>query len=1063
MIPIKPKNVFWSDEQWRAIFDSGKSILVNAGAGSGKTAVLTQRIIEILKNNIGLDRLVVLTFTKAAASEMKERVRKQLMKIVATNPKLSKQLDYIDQAAIQTFDAFALSLVKRYHYLLGVNKNINIGDKVILALKRKEIITAVFNELYESKNQDFLDLISTFSVKKDDLVREYIYNICIKIDLLANSEEFLENYLAHFYSEEFLDARINEFDELIKFDIERIRLRLQNIENIVSDDKLVSFYEDLKSSLTDILAARTYKGYLDCINTSLPRMPAKIEDEDEKIKVKYERDQITKLINKIKDNLVYSSSDEIKEELISTKRFSKVIIEIVREVNIRYLKAKEALNLYDFLDIAKMAVRLFRENNDLRNYYKSNLYEILVDEYQDTSDIQEELISLISNNNVYMVGDMKQSIYRFRNANPDIFKNKYDNFKDNPAAAAIDLSKNFRSRREVLNNINKVFQETMSPTLGGVDYNDNHALEFGNKKYDENIANENYDFEIFTYSYAEDGLTTSEKEAFIVANDIKNKIEAKYQIYDKDLNIVRDARFSDFTILVSEKSKFELYKKIFEYKNLPLVIHKEEDFVRSNEIYVIKNILRAIYSLLDFEYYKDNFKDAIYSVLRSFLIEATDKDISLIFIGDIKEGLNLRFKTFYSKLTNIARKVEKCTLSDILDLIYQEFDIYVKIVKLGNVNEIENKLNFLLDKFKELDSSGYNLLAAINYLEVLINEGYDIETSEVGKIDDSAINIMTIHKSKGLEFPVCYYVELSSRFKTTESNDRIVFDKVYGLVFPVFKEGLRDTIYKSLLKNKYLVEEISERLRLFYVALTRAKEKMILVSPEFDDVTDFSEEIPLVERLNYNSFYSILNSLKTTLALYIKSTLVNGSLEYKDLKKGILEVKKTTPIEIRSVNVKKELEEKEIASSASKKLLDKETIKLMEFGTLIHSYLELIDYKLDLDSQLNKLNLDENQKAKIRSFYDIDIFKKNIINIYHEYQFSYSLDNILYKGIIDLIVELEDELIIIDFKLSNLEKKEYKLQLEAYYNYLKNTTNKKVKAYLYSVINEELRLIIEGE
>ena len=546
--------------------------------------------------------------------------------------------------------------------------------------------------------------------------------------------------------------------------------------------------------------------------------------------------------------------------------------------------------------------------------------------------------------------------------------------------------------------------------------------------------------------------------------NISEKISSKYQIYDKDQGCIRDCKYADFTILVSEKGKFELFKKIFEYNQLPLVIHKEEDFVRSSEIYVLKNILRAVYSLIDYNYFKDNFKDSIYSILRSFLINAADEDIAYIFSGDIKEGLNLRFNEVYTSLINISRMVEKSTLRQILGEIYHIFDVYYNIVKLGNVDEVENKLHYLLDKFALLDESGYTLLDAIEYLEVLINEGYDMEATEVVRIDDTAVNIMTIHKSKGLEFPVCYYLELGSRFKISETNDRISFDKDYGFVFPVFKEGLKDTIYKDLVKNKNLFEEISERLRVFYVALTRAKEKIIIVSEEFSKVPDFyAGSISLVDRLNYNSFYSILNSLRSTLAPYLKPSLIKGTKEYLRGRIVDLESKQTPKINLRSVNVDIIEEEKKLGSTATPMLLSKAKIENMEFGSLIHEYLELIDFKKDLNKQLENLEISDKIKAKLINFYNLDIFKENILNIYHEYHYSYTKDNIVNKGIIDLILEFVDKILIIDFKLLDLEKTEYTRQLQIYSDYLKRLTNKKIDAYLYSIIKEELRIIIRGE
>ena len=1062
MIPIKPKNVFWSDEQWQAIHESGKSILVNAGAGSGKTAVLTTRIIEILKKGIGLDKLIVLTFTKAAASEMKERVRRELEKSVDDMPSLREELDYIDQSAIQTFDAFALSIVKRYHYLLGVDKSINIGDAVILSIKRKEIINQVFEELYSLGDVEFLNFVDRFTIKNDNQLQNYIFNVSNKLDLLSSSDEYLETYIDNYYNDEYINSRIEEYEKLIKFDLDRIKVRLKNIENVVSDPALVELNEKLIDSLTDLLASRTYKGFKDNVDISIPRMP-RGSDEVEKIIVSKEKDEISKLTKRIKENLIYEDTSQIYNEIMSTKEDGKVIIRILREVEKRYSQFKKEINLYDFLDVAKLAIKLFRENDEVRKYYKENIHEILIDEYQDTSDIQEILISLISNNNVYMVGDIKQSIYRFRNANPNIFKDKYDLFKASDRDVAIDLSKNFRSRKEVLENINSIFSKVMTLDLGGVDYNENHFLTFGNKKYELNRPNTNYNLEILKYAVDESDLNKSEKEAFIIARDILDKLRNNYQVFDKDAGVVRSAKFSDFTILTTEKSKYEIYKKIFEYLGLPLVIHKEEDFVRSNEIFVIKNLLRAVLSLNDYEYYQANFKDSVLSILRSFLVEAKDEDISLIFLGNIKDGLNLRFNDIYTNLILCSKLVEKSSLKEILHEIYRKFDVYYKIVKLGNVEETENKLNFLLKKFEELDKIGYKLKDAISYLEVLIEEGLDIEGSGSSKIDGNAINMMSIHKSKGLEFPICYFAELSSRFRLVELNDRILFDKGYGLIIPVFKEGLKDTIYKELLRQKYLVEEISERLRVFYVALTRAKEKIIIVMEDYEEAIDFKQEaVPMVERLNYNSLYSVLNSIKHILIPYSRDVLHNGTTNYEEKTYVDFKSKKTKPLIRRTVSAKLIEEETKTASTSSRSLQSREEIANMEFGTLIHEYFELLDYRKDIRSQLENTDLSENIKTKIEAFFNLDIFKKEILNIYHEYQFSYLIDNIIYRGIIDLVLETKTELLIIDYKLSNLDNEAYNKQLKIYYDYLITKTNKPVKAYLYSIINEELREVIGG-
>lgn len=1061
MIPKKPNNVRWSDEQWLAIHASGQNILVNAGAGSGKTAVLTERVIQILKKGVKLESLIVLTFTKAAASEMKQRIREALNKEVHEYPILLDALEYLDQAAIQTFDAFALEMVKRYHYLLGVDRNINIGDKVIFTVKKKAIIDEVFEEFYEEENEDFHKFISFYSVKHDENLKKYIYQIDKKIDLIADREYFLDHYLENYYHEDFINTAVNDFLKLLEIEVIRIKQRLERLKIRVQDETLVNHVADIEERLSGLLGCKRYEDYLNNIDVSLPMIPRKVDDEDEKVMVTYEKEQIKDLIKKIKSYLLYQSEAEMHQEIWSTKDQAKIIIDILKRVDVKYNEFKYAMNSYEFLDIAKLAIKLVRENGELREQIKSSIYEILIDEYQDTSDIQEILIGYLANNNVYMVGDIKQSIYRFRNANPDIFKDKYQDFKDNNTGLAIDLSKNFRSREEVLANINLVFSQVMSFELGGVDYNENHALVFGNKNYSKNRVNDNYHLEIYSYDYQEEELTNHEIEAFIIADDILHKIKNRYQIYDKDQDLVRDATFSDFTILASEKKQFELYKKIFEYKQIPLVIHKDEDFIRSSEIYVIKNILRAIYSLVDKKYYQDNFRDAVFSVLRSFLVEASDQDISLVFVGDAEQGLKLRFPEIYAHLMNLSQAIENHTASEILGQIYDSFKIYENIVKLGNVEQLEDKLNYLLAKFQEFDQLGYRIIDTITYLEAVLEEKLDIEFSSPMMIEENVVNMMTIHKSKGLEFPVCYFPELDNRFNFSDVQDRIIFDNQYGIIIPTFKEGLTDTFYKHLISQKFRREEISERMRVLYVALTRAKEKIIIVSSKFEEsYKDDISLVPLVDRLNYRSLFSIVSSIKYSLQDYLKPVLVTGNKEYEKISNlNKLGIKETPSIEKHQVSLQKIEEKRTIASKGTNNLLTKETVLNMEFGTLIHKYLESLDFFSDIREQLTHVQINQNIKEKILKFFELDIFHKNIINTYHEHQFIVTINNEVVHGIIDLILETKEELIIIDYKLSDLAKEEYLHQLRIYQQYLETISPKKVTTYLYSIIKEELKLI----
>ena len=394
---------------------------------------------------------------------------------------------------------------------------------------------------------------------------------------------------------------------------------------------------------------------------------------------------------------------------------------------------------------------------------------------------------------------------------------------------------------------------------------------FGNKKYLENIANSSYNMEILSYQVPDSkgSFKRQEVEAFIIANDIKNKIVSGYQVLDE--NGPRLASFRDFTILTRTKSNFELYKKIFEYLQIPLAIHKEDPFVLSDEIFVIKNILICIQAFRN-NNFDDQFKLSLMSVLRSFILRIDDKIISKI-IGkeNIISNLKQELPDIYQKFVELSKLSKETTIGNLILEIYQSFSFYEKIILLGNVDLLEDKLLYLASKARELSKIGYGLDELIEYFNWIIEEGLDIEFNRYVSSDADVVNMMSIHKSKGLEFPVCYYADLSTRFNLQEIKDRFIFHVDYGILVPIANELLVDTFYKDLLEHQYKLEEIGEQIRLLYVALTRAKEQIVLVTPELvNDTFELGSLVPYTDRVEYRTFYDILESINYALNPFIK-------------------------------------------------------------------------------------------------------------------------------------------------------------------------------------------------
>ena len=321
----------------------------------------------------------------------------------------------------------------------------------------------------------------------------------------------------------------------------------------------------------------------------------------------------------------------MKNCLLETITYAKAIIKIINELDEKVLGYKGKYASFEFNDIAKMAIKIAKTPN-AKKEISSSFKEIMVDEYQDTSDLQETLVNLISNNNVYMVGDIKQSIYRFRNANPLIFKNKYDKYSKEDGGIKIDLLKNFRSRDKVLENINKIFNLLMDDDFGGANYKESHQMVFGNTVYSENSVNTD-DLDVFVYNKEDKKYSDTEYEAFIIAGDIKEKILSGYKVLDKETKTLRPCKYDDFCILIDRKNGFEIYKKIFEYLDLPLLIYYDEKITNEKDILVLKNLIDLIVCIYNKDY-KQKFKYDFYSILRSFLYNEKDEVFINYFVNN---------------------------------------------------------------------------------------------------------------------------------------------------------------------------------------------------------------------------------------------------------------------------------------------------------------------------------------------------------------------------------------------------------------------------------------------
>lgn len=1028
----------WTQEQTSAIYESGTNIIVSAGAGSGKTAVLSQRVLEKIKSGIHINELLILTFTKAAASEMKDRIRKK----IASDKELENELNLLNSSYITTFDSFALSVVKKYHYLLNIPKNISITDESIVKIKHKEIIDNIFEGLYESKILDFEKLIDKYCVKNDNSIREVISNICMVIDGFIDKYEYIDNIKNNFYTDESINKIIEEYYSFLEEKRSLIKLELNNLSCYFDYD----YIDKINNSISSIMECDIKDLHL-ITNVDLPKVPRGSEEDAKNCKKGF-NESIKSLLSFSE----YGDYENIKNNILLTKSIVFTILDIV-SIYIENMKEyKEENQIYTFNDISSLAIKIVKENESARCELKNSFKEIMIDEYQDTNDVQDIFISYIENNNVYMVGDIKQSIYRFRGSNPDIFKEKYEKYSNNNGGRKIDLIKNFRSRSEVLNNINRIFELIMDYNIGGAEYKQSHEMIYGNTLYDkEKDENINYNIDILEYDNDKDsGYSNMEVEIFSIAKDIKDKLNSKLKVFDKETGKLRDATYNDFVIICDRSKYFNDFKKIFEYLGIPLCILKDDKLNSSIDISIIKNIIDLIIRINNKDYGID-YKYDLLSIGRSFLYELDDSYLFDIFNSQNYEN-NIIYNDF-SKINSINSKSIPEILEEILDIT----DFYNKIYKIGDYENINVRIKTIYNLASEFNNKGNNIIKFRDYLNNIIDEGIDIKYNAYMTSSES-VKILTTHKSKGLEYPICYFADLDHEFNYKELTKSFVVSKKYGLIVANNLENDDKSILKLVYKNDYKKNEISEKIRLFYVALTRAREKIIIVIPKKDMISLEKNENGVIEegrRLSFNKLSDFIYAVKYYLSDYFKDIdidKINLSKNYlykRDVNKLISN--KLSNIIVNEIQVDKEIINDEHFSHENIGLISLQSKKNMEYGTKIHEVFEYIDMK-NYDESIIE---DDFIRSKVSKFMNNELLK-NIkdADVYHEYEFEYEMDNTNYHGIIDLMLEYDDRINIIDFKLKNIMNSDYIKQLNGYKEYINRISGKKINLYLYSIMDE---------
>ncbi len=1023
----------FTENQQRAISLRNKNVLVSAGAGSGKTAVLKERVLSKVNDGVSIDQMLILTYTKAAAFEMKTRISNTLKE----NDKID-ELKKIETAQITTFDSYFLNLANKYFLELGLDKNITIVDDILIQTKKKQIIDEIFTDYYKKNDAIFTNFVEDYTIFEDDNLVDNVIELSYEIEkILVKKGDHAFKFAID------IDETFQQFEGLVLEKIVLIRESLQSMQQYALEDSELKFVESYNNKLYPLLVSNEYNNSYEFFQESFRAPSLRSGNNKEKLKsisetIKSELSELSKICTLPKEEFI--------KNLESTLPYNDLILEIVKELNSRLYNFKKSINCFEFSDITKMCIELLENNLDIRKIESSIYNEIMVDEYQDTNDFQNYFISLISQNNVYMVGDVKQSIYGFRNANPKNFSDLEKEYKKNPQKGeVVNLMDNFRSRDNVLNGINLIFEKVMTEEVGGVIYDDDQKLMYGNKSFEKKDSSQDYDFKVLTYdveTFEDTDLNIHKKyiEPYLVAKDIKEKIDNKHQILDLKLGDLRDCEFKDFAVLTRAKTNFRYYEEMFEHFGLVASSQKEPSFKTHSIVILFQSIIQ--YLSLDSK--NSNRFISKLSIFRSFVSDVTDPEIEDYILNNIK---STSIEEIENKLFEVSIN-KSSSLKLLFDSIIDVFDIYYHITKLPEVIGSLDRIESISSVCSNFDKFGYDIYQLNEYLQFIDNnENVDvIISSEISS--HNAVQIMTIHKSKGLEFPIVYLPELKGIFSKGLTKSDIKFSSKYGIFMPFIESNIKKRQFIDYLAlNELKKVDLSESIRILYVALTRAKEQFIFVAPDkFDESVNLAYANTFIKVLStIGDRFLVQRKKESFLDIKFLEEFQNNKYNNSDQKDKVLLEPKNKYL---SIDIKPTLKVTNKASHDIEQVLSEEVIGNIKLGNKIHEILEYIDFsniKLTGDTLVDKI-------IKNMSNYDIFINNKGH---YSEFEFYFEDTH----GFIDCLLEFEDHYLIVDYKLKNIDNEAYIKQLKVYKTYIEKITKKVVHTALYSLIDDELKYI----
>ncbi|OYQ68200.1 helicase-exonuclease AddAB subunit AddA [Aerococcus sp. 1KP-2016] len=897
-IPIQTEeNARYTADQWAAIHLEGSNLLVSASAGSGKTSVLVQRILQKVKRGYGVDELLVVTFTEKAASEMKERLEVALQEMINDefDPDMRQhflqQIAKLPQANISTIDAFCKQVIQRYYFLIDLDPVYRLlTDPTENAMHLENVWETVKEELLGQQDPNYLLITQHFaSDRKDEGIDQLIFDLYNKSRVHTNPDAWLDGLLRHYPDADVAYGESTFYHEYVKpIILDEIDTLINNIRVLKTDvpeAEAVGFskiIESLKAEITYLeklkeLLNSSYKdAYQMTISEKFPsfsRKSKKDYDNDETLtaehdKLKTRHDDVVKGIYD-KEIMSYFAFDETYQSqfIQDAKALSQAIVAVEKAFSKEMSAYKFAQRMLDFSDIELFTYRILTKEvetedgmNEAKAYYRQKFEEVMIDEYQDVNALQEAILQAVSGNpddpNMFMVGDVKQSIYRFRFAEPGLFIQKFNDFADGQRGNRIILAENFRSRGDVLDFTNFIFRQVMDPQVGQIAYDEDAALKLGFTAYpevdtmhtevllyEEKDAETSKESSFVSDDADEDGPTDGTRmQAELIAQSILEKVNGQHMIYDKKLQAERPITYEDIVILVATRRNHLALEEVFGQYQIPIILDDAANYFQRTEIRIMLNILKFI----------DNpYQDIpLAAILRSPILSLDEQALAKIRIAD-KSGTFYDAMKTYMAITDADDLIHKQLsrldewhqswrdiardkpIASLIWQIYTDTGFLDYVAGMPNGDIRQNNLHGFYQIATDYESSAFKgIFQFIRFIEKIQEKENDLQAPKSGDDARNAVNVFTIHHSKGLEFPLVYVYNISKRFNTQDLRGPVIYNDEVGIGVKLNDRSRHisyPNAFELVAKRNEKKDMLAEEMRKLYVALTRAEQQLVLV------------------------------------------------------------------------------------------------------------------------------------------------------------------------------------------------------------------------------------------